>query len=74
MITRATRSPINRSGRNCAGDNIWEYNEARSWSHLLLEDATNPCGEKGRPDPGGLCIKHRREGAWHPRHHPVGEP
>ncbi|KAL3042340.1 hypothetical protein OYC64_020312 [Pagothenia borchgrevinki] len=48
MITQAIQSLINWSIHNCAGDNIWEYNKARLWSHLLLEDTGAPVrGKKG---------------------------
>lgn len=54
MIAQGIQSAINWSIHNCAGDNIWEYNKARLWSHLLAEEPsahirTGPSGQIRAP-------------------------
>lgn len=66
MITLGIQSLINWSVHNYAGDNIWEYNKARLWSHLVLEDTGGPVREKGRPNLGDFASS-SREKAWHPK-------
>ena len=61
MITRAIQSLINWSIRNCADDNIWEYNKARLWSHLVLEDTGGPVRGKGGQTGGTLHQTQWRE-------------
>lgn len=51
MIAQGIQSAINWSIHNCAGDNIWEYNKARLWSHLLAEDSGG--AERAHPDRTG---------------------
>lgn len=55
MITLGIQSLINWSVHNYAGDNIWEYNKARLWSHLVLEDTGGPVRGQRRPNLGDFA-------------------
>lgn len=61
MITLGIQSLINWSVHNYAGDNIWEYNKARLWSHLVLEDTGGPVRGQRRPNLGDFASNSREK-------------
>ncbi|KAK2828757.1 hypothetical protein Q5P01_019791 [Channa striata] len=61
MITQAIQSLVSWSVPNCAGDNIWKYNKARFWSHLVLGTSEDPCEKRASRSDGETETETERE-------------